>query len=917
MVGLMSVCPQCSGPLDSSGRCQRCGTGRVDATPATEMLSELSPAEVEKAAATDHFAPGTILAERYRIVALLGRGGMGHVYRAEDMKLGQTVALKFLPPALTDNPRYLEIMLSEVRLARQVSSPYVCRVHDVVEADGLRFLTMEYVDGENLAGLLKRIGRLPPDRGQEIAWQVCEGLAAAHAMGVLHRDLKPANLMIDGQGRPKITDFGLALETRDAATKSEVAGTPGYIAPEVAQGKAVSVQSDLYGLGAILYEIYTGHRAVDDGLGKSAHGTASARTGTVGAGPPKTGVSSRGSGSFPRDVPKPVQQAILQCLEADPAKRPRSAKEVAAAFPTQDALAMAEAAGETPSPEMIAAAGSDEPLALWKAWGLLLVLFASIAGLPYAAPRILSPVISPFVVPPGQFESLARTMVQQLGYTTPPADAYSYFIENQHLIADHLRRIDRGVRTPGDSDYGPGVKYAGGYEQGLYLFQYRERADGLLSANDPWSNLSWNDPAIDEPGMINLEMDSRGHLTNFLAVPPKEADTQAGGQEPDWRAAFAAAGLDASKMQVVAPTVVPVVASDWRREWQGKLAGYPAVTVRVAVTGYEGKLTSFRVIAPWDEPGSSGKALLTRWLVIWTALTGAGSFVVVFFAIRNIRRGRADLSGALRLGLTIFGLVLIAHLLGMRWQPDIEIMSGRILAFVGQALVAVVICGGAYLAIEPYLRRKMPRLLVGWMQLLKGQWQSPRMGRDILVGLALAAMEIPFGTLFIAWNEHIKSGINFPVTGLGLNAMYQPMFWLSTLLGSLCFAIFLALFVLSVYFMLRSIFRVNWLASLALLVFFFFFGGGPPHFAQLSFIVLNLSIAVLETVCVLRFGLLAMVAFTVYTQVFLSAPITFDFSQWFTPAAMANLAVVLGIAGYGFWIAIGEQRMFGSFKLDD
>ena len=172
------------------------------------------------------FTPGTVLAERYRIIGLLGRGGMGEVYRADDLKLGQPVALKFLPDGSSRTRRCLERFYAEVRIARQVSHPNVCRVYDIGEVDGQHFLSMEYIDGEDLASLLARIGRLPADKALEIARQLCAGLAAAHDEGVLHRDLKPANIMLDGRGRVRITDFGLAVAAGEAAPSGDRRARP-------------------------------------------------------------------------------------------------------------------------------------------------------------------------------------------------------------------------------------------------------------------------------------------------------------------------------------------------------------------------------------------------------------------------------------------------------------------------------------------------------------------------------------------------------------------------------------------------------------------------------------------------------------------------------------------------------------------
>jgi len=192
--------------------------------------------------AIDHgrFTPGTLLGGRYRIVGQLGRGGMGEVFRADDLKLGQPVALKFLPPDVDRDPARLTQLHTEVRMARQVSHPNVCRVYDIDEQDGNTFLSMEYVDGEDLASLLKRIGRFPQERALEIARQICAGLAAAHERGVIHRDLKPANVMLDGTGKVRITDFGLA----GASGENMRAGTPAYMAPEQLGGGAITVRSD-------------------------------------------------------------------------------------------------------------------------------------------------------------------------------------------------------------------------------------------------------------------------------------------------------------------------------------------------------------------------------------------------------------------------------------------------------------------------------------------------------------------------------------------------------------------------------------------------------------------------------------------------------------------------------------------------
>src|SRR6202051_1171506 len=207
------------------------------------------------------FLPGRLVASRYRIIALLGKGGMGEVYRADDLTLGKAGAMKFLPDEAGRDEGLLERFRTEVRMTRRVSHPNVCRVYDVGEVDGQTFFTMEYVDGEDLASLLRRIGRLPPDKALDIARQLCAGLAEAHTKGVLHRDLKPANIMLDGRGQVVITDFGLAGVADDIRGNEVRSGTPAYMSPEQLSGKEVSPRSDIYALGLVLYEVFTGKRA--------------------------------------------------------------------------------------------------------------------------------------------------------------------------------------------------------------------------------------------------------------------------------------------------------------------------------------------------------------------------------------------------------------------------------------------------------------------------------------------------------------------------------------------------------------------------------------------------------------------------------------------------------------------------------
>ena len=346
---------------------------------------------------------GRVLAERYRIVALLGRGGMGEVFRADDLSLGQSVALKFLPEAMTDEDT-LERFRNEVRIARRISHPNVCRVYDIGQADNQVFLSMEYVDGEDLASLLRRIGRLPSDKAVEIARKICAGLAAAHDKGVLHRDLKPANIMLDGRGEVLIMDFGLAGVAHEI--EDVRSGTPAYMAPEQLAGKEVTARSDIYSLGLVLYELFTGKAAFD---GKTLEEIVRVR---------RDSTPHRPS-TLVRDMDPAVERAILHCLEAEPENRPASALLVAAALPGGDPLAAALAAGETPSPQVVAAAGETAGLPVRIALASLAFVLIGMAVLYLLAARTngLARIDLPYS--PEVLTQRARDIVRQLGLFHP------------------------------------------------------------------------------------------------------------------------------------------------------------------------------------------------------------------------------------------------------------------------------------------------------------------------------------------------------------------------------------------------------------------------------------------------------------------------------------------------------------------
>ena len=267
----------------------------------------ITPPPADASAASDavRYPPGHVLAGRYRMVARLGKGGMGEVWRADDLVLETPVALKVIYSA---DPEARTRILNEVRLARQITHPAICRVFDVGEGAGEVFYSMELVDGEDLATLVRRMGRLPIEKVVDIGQQLCDGLAAAHAQGILHRDLKPANVLIDADGLVQITDFGIAI-TRDGAKDATLMGTPRYMAPEQLNASSpLTERTDIYALGLILYELLVGRPAYD--LRPEGHRQ-----------PPKPSV-------LISDVDPQLERAIVKCMAADPRDRPASVLDV-------------------------------------------------------------------------------------------------------------------------------------------------------------------------------------------------------------------------------------------------------------------------------------------------------------------------------------------------------------------------------------------------------------------------------------------------------------------------------------------------------------------------------------------------------------------------------------------------------------
>jgi len=848
------------------------------------MSEPLTPPEGER------FIPGRVLAERYRVIERVGAGGMGEVYRVVDLKLGQPVALKFLPQELSGDPARLQALFEEVRLARQVSHPNVCRVHDIEEMDGLHFLSMEFVDGEDLASLLRRIGRLPADKAGEIAREIAAGLSAIHQRGVLHRDLKPANIMIDGRGNARITDFGLAQLQSEKGDPEMLIGTPAYMAPECLDGgQTPTVQSDLYGLGLVLYELFTGKHAFE---GETLRDIVRSRRETSPVPPSQ----------LQRDIDPAVERAILQCLERDPAQRPRSATALAASLAASDPLAAAIAAGRTPSPELVAArTTADAGIRPAVAWVCLGALAAGLALLMAVAPHTRLLATLPIPEPPDAMTARARAVLLELAFSESPQDRASGFQFDESAIDRVVERDRSPARWQSLASARPAA----------VTFWYRESMADLVPPA-PWYRVAYSDPPW-ATGMTGVRLQGRGAVEQ-LDAPPIASYPVGRANLLDLDALFRAAALERADFRETAPRGSPAGVGEQRVAFVGLDRARPHRPLRVEIVANQGHPTSLVVQDEAERPASpepTDPSRRTTSLVLSNmrpALFLAALLFGAWLARRNLRAGRGDTKRALRWATAMFSVRLMVWVLG--GHHALGTITTQLVTTLAWTVYDSAYAWVFYVAIEPYVRRLWPRLLTSWTRFVDGQFTDARVGRDLLIGclvgtviaLAVAAHQAAPALAGLPPGRPDNVGYveNQLASLLGLRYQLAELLSLARSNAMLMMG-FVVMLVVS-----RLLLR-NPVAAIGAAAILFV----PLALPKGDLVALNVGFAVLVTALLLvvmfRFGLLAGGVALITHAMLESAPLGLSLGSWPTGRILLVLVLVFGVGLFGFTRSLGGR----------
>ena len=564
-------------------------------------------------------------------------------------------------------------------------------------------------------------------------------------------------------------------------------------------------------------------------------------------------------------------------------------------------------------PEMVAAAPKKGSLKPLVALGILAAFFVTAFVIIGLNLKVHTYAFTPFEKSPEILAEKSREILQKIGYSEIPTDSDYEFVQDNSFLQYYGFYGNQRNLPPRKEMMLTGQPYD-------FYFLYRQSPDYLEPVDSV--KITENEPPLMMPKMANLKLDVRGRLLEFVMVPPRVGSTE-NGAETDWKIVFELAGLDIAKFKETEFQWTPPVFANKTQAWEGTLADFPQIPIRVETAEFDNKPVYFRVVAPWDsatekiierqsifEEGQIGIILL----ILLIALAIIGSIVLAY---RNIKAGRGDLRGGLKLTIFLFLLAFAGQMIEADHVPTVWGELSIIYEAISYAGINSFLVGIFYIALEPFVRRSWSEMLISWSRLMAGDFRDPMVGRDVLVG----------GLMGLGHMIGIHTGFILMRLFLGENDSLLIFVFLDSLNS---FSGLIGLFLNNIV--------TNTIAGLIVVFIALFFylitkkkylgviGVGSLFFILQLLIIISIYhwifvfAALINGACLMvalgRHGLLGMISFWVFFEAIYEYPMTFDTSSFYFPQSVLNIIIILGLATYAFYISIAGQPVFGGKLLE-